>query len=193
MKLLFYLLFLSDIFPFFISLILFSIRKIDKNKFYLLIQDNFGVIKLKNAPFKTLREYSNFMEDYFCFGESKSISLGIGISFNIICEFILLLFSFILYFLLSNNITKYYIHLVVFLLYFLIDFIYYFLGRELDNYVKIYKDKKDIFEDNVLNKEFQSLISFHSVAKYYGKMVQYSSFINIIISCLILYKYNKQL
>ena len=192
MKLLFYLLFLSDIFPFFISLILFSIRKIGGRKFYLLIQDNFGVIKLKNAPFKTLREYSKFMEDYFCFGESKSISLGIGISFNIICEFILLLFSFILYFLLSNNITKYYIHLVVFLLYFLIDFIYYFLGRELDNYVKIYKDKKDIFEDDVLNKEFQSLISFHSVSKYFGIMIEYSSFINIIIICLIIFKYIKQ-
>ena len=192
MKSLFSLLFFSQIYPFFISLILFSIRKIDKHKFYYLVCDNFDDIKLKNAPFKTLDEYRFFMADYFCFEESKNTGLGIIISFNIICGFTLLLLSFILYCLLSNKLTKYYIHLLVFLLYFLIDFIYYFLGRELDNYVKIYKDKKDIFEDDVLNKEFQSLISFHSVSKYFGIMIEYSSFINIIIICLIIFKYNKQ-
>ena len=192
MKSLFSLLFFSQIYPFFISYILFSIRKIDTYKFYYLVCDNFDDIKLKNAPFKTLDEYRFFMADYFCFKESENTGLGIIISFNIICGFTLLLLSFILYCLLSNKLTKYYIHLLVFLLYFLIDFIYYFLGREMDNYVKIYKDKKDIFEDDVLNKEFQSLISFHSVSKYFGIMIEYSSFINIIIICLIIFKYNKQ-
>ena len=192
MKSLFSLLFFSQIYPFFISYILFTITKIDTYKFYYLVCDNFDDIKLKNAPFKTLDEYRFFMADYFCFEESENTGLGIGISFNIICGFTLLLLSFILYCLLSNKLTKYYIHLLVFLLYFLIDFIYYFLGRELDNYVKIYKDKKDIFEDDVLNKEFQSLISFHSVSKYFGIMIEYSSFINIIIICLIIFKYNKQ-
>ena len=104
----------------------------------------------------------------------------------------MLLLFFILYCLLSNKFTKCYIHIVVFTLYILGDFIYHFLGRELDNYVKIYKGEKDIFDDDILNKEFHSLISYHNVSKFFGIMIEYSSFINIIIISLIIIKYNKQ-
>ena len=192
MKQLFFLLFLSQIFPFLISSILFSNRKMDTRDFYIKIIDNFNDIKLKNAPFKTKNEYLFFMAEQFFFEESKNFRLGLSISFNIISGFILLLLYFILYFLLSNKFTKCYIHIVVLTLYILWDFIYHFLCRELDNYVKIYKGEKDIFDDDILNKEFHSLISYHNVPKFFGIMIEYSSFINIIIISLIIIKYNKQ-
>ena len=192
MKLLFVLLFLSQIFPFLISPILYLNREMDRQKFYIKIIDNFSDIKLKNAPFKTLSEYRFFMSEYFFFDESKSIGEGICIFFNMISGFILLLLSFILYCLLSNKFTKFYIHLVVFSLYILGDCIYNIFGRYLNNYVKIYKGKNDIFEEDILNKEFHSLISFHSVSKYFGIMVEYSSYVNLIIISLIIFKYNKK-
>ena len=77
MKQLFFLLFLSQIFPFLISSILFLNRKMDTRDFYIKIIDNFNDIKLKNAPFKTKSEYLFFMAEQFFFEESKSFSLGL--------------------------------------------------------------------------------------------------------------------
>ena len=97
----------------------------------------------------------------------------------------------LLYCLLYYNFIKCYIFFILFVSCFLGLCLCNFLGRELKNYIKLYKGRL-IFEDANLNKEFLDLIHYHSLPKILGILIEYSSYINIFLLSLFLFKYKNK-
>ena len=191
MKKIFLLILFFQIFPYLIFIILILHGNMDRNKFYKKILDNFDNIKFIDPKIKSKTNYLYFMAEHFYFDEPKSIGTGILIGFNVYSNLGIILILFFLYYLLYYKCNKCFIDLIIFVLCFLGLCWYNFLGRELKNYVKLYKGEL-IFEDDNLNKEFLSLIHYHSFPKILGILIEYSSLINIILLCLFTFKYKNK-
>ena len=152
----------------------------DIYKFYVKIYDNFDNIKFIDTEIKSKGDYIIFMAEHFYFTESKNIGRAMIIGFNLYATFGIIFLLCLLYCLLYYNFIKCYIFFILFVSCFLGLCLCNFLGRELKNYIKLYKGRL-IFEDANLNKEFLDLIHYHSLPKILGILIEYSSFINIFL------------
>ena len=190
MKKIFLLILFFHIFPYFLV-----IRKLfgysNARKFYHKIINNFDDIKFIEPMIYSKDTYYFFMEEYFNFSETKAIGEGILLFFNLVSTFISIFVLCILFCIISYEFKKYFLEKIFTFLYFGGLCSGVFFGRELKNYIKIYKGL--IFEDSDLNKEFLALINFHRLYKILGIMIECSSFINFFILCIFLFKYKNKM
>ena len=188
MKKILLLIIFFQIFPYLISIILLLHGNMDTYKFYNKIIDNFDNIKFVDTKIKSKGDYIHFMAKNFDFEESRNMSRGMAIGFNLYANFGIIFLLCLLYCLLYYKCIKGFIAFILYFLCFLGLCLCNFLGRELKNYIKLYKGRL-IFEDANLNKEFLALIHYHSLPKILGILIEYSSFVNILLFVLFLFKY----